>query len=87
MTLIPPLGPPGTLWDPPGWSQGVPEVELKLEFNGKVARNNGPSNFPVEIPSLGPLGPPRGVPGPPSGVPGGPRGGIKVSVQGESCSE
>ena len=48
------LGPPGTLWDPPGgsWdppggSQGVPEEELKLEFNGKVARNNGPSRGTV----------------------------------------
>ena len=47
MTLIPPLGPPGTLWDPlgPPWgSQGVPEEKLKLEFNGKVAWNNGLNN-------------------------------------------
>ena len=60
---------------------------------GKSAswRNNGPSNFPVEIQLQfllwDPLGPPRGVPGGSQRVPGGPRGGIKVSVQGESCSE
>ena len=26
------------IWDPPRGSQRVPEEELKLEFNGKVAR-------------------------------------------------
>ena len=34
--LIPPLGPPG----------GVPEEELKSEFNGKVAWTIIPTNFP-----------------------------------------
>ena len=28
---------------------GVPEEELKSDFNRKVARNNGLSNFPVEL--------------------------------------
>ena len=28
-------------WDPLGPPEGVPEEELKSEFNGKVARNNG----------------------------------------------
>ena len=37
------------LWDPPRGSQRVPEEELKSEFNGKVARNNGLSNFSVEL--------------------------------------
>ena len=30
-------------------SQRVPEDEFELEFNGEVARNNGPSNFSVEL--------------------------------------
>ena len=33
----------------PRESQRVPEEESKSEFNGKVARNNGPSNFSVEL--------------------------------------
>ena len=44
-----PLGPSRTLWDPLRESQRVQEGELKSEFNGKVARNNGPSNFPIEL--------------------------------------
>ena len=42
----------GTLWDPPRGPRGpqrAPEEELKSEFNGKVRRNNGPSNFPVAL--------------------------------------
>ena len=46
-----------------------------MEFNGKVARNNGPSNFSVELQLKfllwDPLGPPRGVH---RGVPEGPKG-------------
>ena len=39
----------GAPWDPLGPPEGVPEEELKSEFNGKVARNNGPSNFHTEL--------------------------------------
>ena len=44
-----PLGPSGALLDPLGGSHRVPDEELKSEFNRKVARNNGLSNFPVEL--------------------------------------
>ena len=60
---------------PPRGSQRVPEDEFKLEFNGEVAQNNGPSNFSVELQLKfllrAPLGPPRGVH---RGVPEGPKG-------------
>ena len=38
----------GAPWDPVE-PPGVPEEELKSEFNRKVARNNGLGNFPVEL--------------------------------------
>ena len=59
---------------------GVPEEELKSDFNRKVARNNGLSNFPVELRLQfllwDPVGPPQGIPEGPIGshrVPGDPR--------------
>ena len=39
----------GSPWDPFRGFQRVPEEELKSKFDGKVARNNSPSNFHVEL--------------------------------------
>ena len=65
--LIPPLEPHG----------GVPEEELKSEFNREVARTIIPS-FPVELQLKfvfwDPLGPPRGSLGGSQRVSEGPRG-------------
>ena len=64
----------GSLWDPLGPPYGVPEEELKSEFNREVARTIIPS-FPIELQLKfvlwDPLGPPRGVH---RGVPEGPKG-------------